>query len=224
MTGSIQSPQLISHITLRKLLGTLGVLMPFILVFGVFFLKTLFNIPGHADDQILQPSISHYYYTAMGDVFVAILASFGLFLFTYRGYTSENPMKRDNLFTTAAGVCAIVVALFPATPVVSDHSVSGTIHLIAAAAFFVILAYISYFLFTLSDKTPKSMGDRKQSRNLIYRGCALVMLACLLILGYCFIADPQDWPPNTVFIFETIALWAFGISWLTKGEAIMGDK
>lgn len=31
-------------------------------------------------------------------------------------------------------------------------------------------------------------------------------------------------PIRPVFVFETIALWAFGTAWLVKGELVLADK
>lgn len=213
MKNEDHDPYLISHMTLRKLLGSLGFLMPFILVIGVIVLK---------EDTILRPSISDYYYSGMRDVFVSILAAFGLFLFTYRGYESPKLWKKDNLFTNAAGVCAILVALFPTDQAACPWTCK--IHFGAAVAFFAILSYISLVLFTRSNKDPEDRDWRKVTRNRIYRVCGATMIVCLVILAYYFLADPSGWPENTVFIFEALALWAFGISWLVKGEAVLGDK
>ncbi len=224
MTTTPASPYLISHITLRRLLGFLGFLMPFILVIGVFVLKAVFNIGPHESDKAFQHSISAYYYTIMRNAFVAILSSFGLFLFTYRGYPSDKWWKRDHLFTTAAGACALLTAFFPTNKAGSCEIIFCYIHFTAATLFFVILAYISYFLFTESDKSPSERTPRKHSRNKVYRTCGVIMVSCLIILTVYFLTRKSvSWPTNTVFIFESIALWAFGISWLTKGEAILGD-
>ena len=54
-------------------------------------------------------SISHFYFSQFfGDIFVVALAAIGTFLLAYRG-ESQN----ENRLATAAGVCAILVALFP---------------------------------------------------------------------------------------------------------------
>ncbi|MNR67482.1 hypothetical protein D3C85_1915110 [compost metagenome] len=52
------------------------------------------------------------------------------------------------------------------------------------------------------------------------------MLGCLVLMAvYFFVPGLKEklgyYRPVT--IFETIALWAFGVSWLTKSEAILAD-
>lgn len=202
----------ISHMTLRKALGLLGFLLPFILLIGALILE---------EDNIFQSSVSHYYYTGMRDVFVAIVASFGLFLYTYRG---EDP--KDDLLTNIAGVCAILVALLPTNKDGNCQLISCYIHFAAATLFFIILAYISYFIFTLSNKPIAERTIQKRQRNIVYKICGLVIASCILLLAiyFAFFQDSGKLPFNTVFWFESFSLLAFGISWLTKGEAIFGDK
>ncbi len=222
--SEVGDSHLISHMTLRKLLGFLGVFMPLILILGVVVLKAIFEIGPHESDKAFQPSISHYYHTIMRNGFVAIVAAFGFFLFTYRGYDEAQWWKRDSLFTNAAGVCALLVAFFPTNNYGECTVIFCYIHFIAATLFFIILAYISYFLFTLSNKPPSQRTERKRDRNKVYRTCGAVMAGCILILAAYFCFFENSWPVNTIFIFESIALLAFGISWLTKGEAILGDR
>jgi hypothetical protein len=209
MTGD---SQLISHMTLRKLLGFLGFLLPFILVFGAYFLDEL---------QTIQDSISHYYYTEMRDVFVAIVSSFGLFLFSYKGEA-----EKDSILANIAGSFAICVALFPTNRDGHCEALHCYIHFISATGFFAVLAYISYFIFTLSNKPPELQTAQKRKRNAVYKICGIVITVCILLLALYFVVFNQSsvLPRYTVFIFESIALFAFGISWLTKGEAILGDK
>ena len=204
--------QLISYMTLRKLLGLLGIVLPFVLLAGAYLLDEL---------NIIQPSISHYYHTVMRDVLVIVVASFGLFLFTYKGEA-----KIDGVLSNIAGICAVCVALFPTNELGSCQELTCYIHFIAAMSFFIILAYMSYFIFTLSNNEVKFQTPQKRKRNVVYKICSSVMFFCILILAAYFLVFKKSnaWPESTVFIFEAIALIAFGISWLTKGEAIFGDK
>ena len=55
-----------SYLALRKAVGWIGILLPFILMFGVFLIFK---------GEIIQESISHYYHTGMGDVFVGALCA-----------------------------------------------------------------------------------------------------------------------------------------------------
>ena len=200
-----ENTHVISYLTLRKLLGGLGCLLPVILVVGAAI---------SPDTEAFQPSISHYYHTPVRDIFVCILTSFGLFLFTYKGYE-----PKDNWSSNLAGVCALSVAFFP-TSLGECEELTCRIHFISAALFFLLLSYIAYFLFTKSDKDEASRTQEKRIKNSIYRICALTMVGCIILLALYFFLFEEQWPATTAFWLETIALWAFGISWLVKGETI----
>ncbi len=67
-----QQTLVISYLTMRKVIGILGVALPVVLVIG-----TLIN----GDKNAVQDSISDYYHTGMRDAFVGILCMVALFLF-----------------------------------------------------------------------------------------------------------------------------------------------
>lgn len=212
-----EDPRLISFQTLRKAVGWLGICLPLAMITGNF----LFAGCTH-----LQDTVSHYYYSITGDLFVGILSAVALFLFTYKGYD-----KRDNLWTCLAGVFALCIALFSTNDNSSDscaiihlpdNELRRVVHYVSAAAFFLILAGISFFLFTKSKGT---MTKEKKTRNSIYRICGLVIILCLLAIGlYGFSTDESSWSRyKPVFWLEWIALIAFGFSWLVKGEFFLED-
>jgi hypothetical protein len=70
-----QEPLVLSYLGLRKAVGIIGLALPFVLAFG----KILLQSPG------IQDSISAYYYTDMGNVFVGSLCAIGVFLMSTRG-------------------------------------------------------------------------------------------------------------------------------------------
>ena len=92
------------------------------------FLPTALILHGLLWNDGLQPSISHAYHTAMGDVLVGTLCAIGIFLIAYKDfnpeeYLSDQPDKFftgywDRWFARAAGVGAIGVALFPVDPII----------------------------------------------------------------------------------------------------------
>jgi len=205
----------ISHLTLRILLGSLGVALPVILPLGACMLGGF---------STLQNSISDYYYTNMRDVFVGILWGFGLFLITYKGYKPRVGRFSDNVFTNIAGFLAIIVSIFPTG---NDNCVNyckpewiGTLHLVSAAGFFIILGYLSIFKFTLSDKPKKLHSDSKRRRNMLYRISGIVIWVSMFVLLIYFICLKDTWPATTVFWLEAVSLEAFGISWLVKGRVL----
>jgi len=168
--------------------------------------------------EIIQESISHYYYTGMRNVFVGALCAVALFMFFYSGYD-----KRDDWVGHIAGFFALVVAWFPTTEVGPSNWI-GKIHFASATVFFLTLAVFSLFLFTKtkkgSDPTPQ-----KLKRNKIYIICGVIMIACLIaIVIYKNFIQADNSESSFVFWAETVALVAFGVSWLTKGETIYPDK
>ena len=196
-----------SYMALRQAVGWIGILLPFVLMFGVYFLF---------DGRFIEKSISFYYHTGMRDVLVGALCAIGLFLFFYSGYN-----KWDDWAGNVAGFFAVCIAWFPGTESGPGNWVSH-VHFIAATIFFLTLAGYSLFLFTKQGSDPTR---QKKKRNVIYIICGLVMIACLigLLLFYMLTPDGKE-ASGFVFVAESIALIAFGISWLTKGGAFFPDR
>jgi len=199
----------------RTAIGVLGIALPVVLMLGAW----LVNNCG------LQRSISHYYYTGMRDILVGALWAIGFSLLSYKGYE-----RADDITSDLACFFAVGITLFPTTPEKNASAQAewiGNIHLSFAALFFLMLIYFSLFLFTKTDpqKTPTS---RKLLRNKIYRGCGYIMAICILLIAiYSALPDTATAAfekVNPTFWLESVAIWTFGISWLTKGEAILKDK
>jgi hypothetical protein len=96
------------------------------------------------------------------------------------------------------------------------------IHFTCATTFFLILAAMSYFLFTKTN--PGQTPERpKRNRNLLYKICAVVMVVSMATIGAGFFVFNMSDTNVLVFWCETAALVFFGISWLTKGEALFPD-
>ena len=196
-----------SYLALRKAVGWIGILLPFTLLFGKYLLF---------GGVFIERSISHYYHSDMGDVFVGALCAIALFLFFYSGFD-----KWDNWAGNIAGLLAIGVAWFPTTAS-GPSDAAGKIHGACAASLFLVLTVFSLFLFTKKAPNPT---PRKLMRNKIYIICGLIMAVCIIsmVLYYQFFHSP-DSKSCFVFVGETVALVAFGVSWLTKGEALLPDK
>ncbi len=203
------SDQIYSYLALRNSLGWIGILLPFVLMFGYIIVF---------DGDSIQSSISHYYCTPMHDVFVGALCAIALFLFFYKGYDYQD-------FWTAkiAGFCAVCVAWFPGKEC-EPLKIIWIIHLISATIFFLTLAYISLFLFSKTN-TGRSPTLRKLARNKIYKLCGIIMIVCLVaILIFSLFVKVSDKDSCFIFWAETIALIAFGVSWITKGGTLLADK
>ena len=170
----------------------------------------------------IESSISHYYHTEMRDVFVGSLWAIGVFLFSYRGYD-----RRDEIAGNLACIFAIGVALFPTEPEINPtprDGVLSALHFASAAAFFLTNAYFSLVLFRKSNPT-KPPTPAKRKRNLVYTICGYTILACLVLIAVAksALSDSLLKGLDLVFWLESVAVVAFGVSWLTKGEAILKD-
>lgn len=214
-TSSSDNSLVVSYLVLRKSVGYLGIALPFVLAFG-----------GMLVDKFgIQSSISSYYYTDMRNVFVGTLCAIAVFLSSYRGYDFK-----DRLAGVLACLFALGVAFFPTAPD-SDPSPHqnylGHAHLLFAALFFLTLTYFSLCLFTKTDKNKK-LTRMKGYRNIVYRVCGYTMLIALVLMVVLALLSDQAILAvkrlALVFWLESIAIVAFGISWLTKGEGILKDE
>jgi len=196
--------ELVSYLTLRRVVGVLGVSMPIVVAAWGFVLP---------EPHRLLDTISDYYGFRTRDVFVGVLFTIAWFLFTYRGYD-----RRDNVAGNLACIFALGVALFPD----KGTGIDPAVHYLSAASLFLVLAYFSLFLFT---KTGGNPTPKKLIRNRVYRSCGIVMLACIVLMGlYKIVGHPAVLSSvRPVFWFETFALWAFGFSWFVKGETLWRD-
>jgi hypothetical protein len=71
------------------------------------------------------------------------------------------------------------------------------------------------------------LSREKRIRNILYRSSAVVMvLAMMVILAGTFNFIPSDYYQAHHFTFwmETVAIVAFGFSWLVKGKAFFDEK
>lgn len=182
---------------LRAMIGWLGILLPWIVVLLIWKFPT---------------SISATWYTNACTVFMIVLGSASILLMCYKGYD-----KIDDFIFTFAGIFGLGICLFPCwIPNGPEYTgtflvpidVSNIAHNMSAMCFFLLLSVSSLFLFT---KSCGQMSKKKKARNVIYRICGICMLLAFAILLL----------PNfyiKVWLTEAIALFFFGISWLTKAN------
>jgi hypothetical protein len=214
-----ENPQVISYLTLRKAVGILGISFPVILVLG----SVVFG-----DCKEIQGSISSYYHTSMRNVFIGVMCALAFFLFAYKGYD-----RRDAIAGNLGCIFALGVAFFPTAvtepltdciPLSFEAPVISSIHFISAGSLFIVFAYFSICLFTKGSPDPTS---RKLKRNKLYRFSGYTIVASIGLIALYFIAFEKRHPAfqnyHPVFWLESIALWAFGIAWLTKGKALLND-
>ncbi len=203
-TSEGDESSLVSYLTLRRIVGTLGIGLPVALAMW-----------GFALGYVVQPSISDYYALRTRDLFVGTLFTIGWFLFTYRGFD-----RSDEVAGNLACVFALGVALFPNNPA----GLESKIHFASAAALFFTLAYFSLALFTRTNAATPT--PQKRIRNRVYRSCGVVMLLCITLIAIFHFRELDHSivaAMKPVFWLETLALWAFGFSWFVKGETLWQD-
>lgn len=215
-----EDPRLISFNALRKTIGWLGILLPAGIITGNFIFSKCYQI---------QDSISHYYYTVTGNLFVGTLCAVSLFLISYKGYPGDN---RDNILTTLAGIFALGIAFFPtnnnstdscAILQLPDNDVRRIVHYVCATIFFVLLAFISFFFFT---KSKGVKTHNKILRNKIYKTCGTLIIFFVVLISLYgifgkYLTGLIKYKP--IFWLEWGALLSFGTSWLVKGEMVLKD-
>jgi len=205
-------PQNLSYQTHRRLIGYLGFLLPVLLYVLAGLRHTDMLTPWHLLD-----SISAYYYTGSVGVLVGILFALSLFLFTYQGYED---VIADRVVGAVGGFAALGVAFFPTGAPMGTSAptwwspTTRVIHYVSAIVLFGSFITFSIWLFRKSNIPAKAdLPAGKRRRNAIYLWCGIVMIACMIWAGSSlFTGAAIFWP-------EAIALWAFALSWLVKGEA-----
>ena len=201
-----------------KLVGYIAILLPLIVSANA-------SIWCHCS---IQESISHYYYTISGDLFVGMLCAIGTFMILYKGYD-----KTDRIASASAGIFAFGVALFPtdmnkdaACNILGTYPINDTralAHYAFAAGLFGTLAYMCLFLFTKSNKAKHARTKAKTYRNSLYQFFGVLIILCILII---FIGknNPEFTEYKLVFWLEWIATYSFGIAWLIKGGVFLRDE
>jgi hypothetical protein len=215
-TAPDASPYVRSYLIMRTLVGLLGIAVPVLLVFGE---PILFD-----DRPFPLGSLSAYYYSGAREVFVGSLFAIGGFLITYK--IADHSW--ENIVSIVAGLAVVTVALFPTgrpgagvplTPLQAGLGESAVerVHYGAGAIFFTSLALISY----LFSRAGPQTGRRSPAfwRRFHLACCGLILAALALALAHLVL----DWPGKGLLIAETVAVWAFGLSWLMKGFEIVEE-
>ena len=218
------NPVVLSYYTMRRTVGIIAFTFPFALAAGCI-LAALLGPSHQLPHPLLERSISDYYYTPMRNLYVGSLWSIAIFLACTRGYD-----LRDEITGYLAGACALAVAVCPSfNPRSSFYTpqefVFGLVHTAFAALMYLILAYICIVLFRKSSP-EKPFTRRKRERNRIYAASGLIMVACMIAMVSLTILTTAErrHPSHWLFWCESLALCAFGVAWLTKGEGFMRDK
>ncbi len=218
------NPAVLSYHTLRRSVGVIALSLPVVLAVGTILLHLLG--PSHAlPHPLLQRSVSDYYYTPMGNYLIGSLGAIAAFLICSRGYDLT-----DEIAGYLAGIFTLGAALFPAAdPRAQLHTQFElriqSVHTCFAAFMFLTLAYFCLFLFRKSSPDVP-LTRRKRHRNAIYLVCGEVIIVCNLVMvavTYFPIGRLLD-PVRPLLLAESLALAAFGVAWLTKGEVFLKDR
>jgi len=157
-------------------------------------------------------------------VFVGSLCALAVFFLSY----NLKPLphhETDKHLSRVASLMAVLVALFPTTSSVAHQSVGsewvGRVHITCATVLFALLGVLSLFFFTKTSSAG-DMTQNKRKRNVVYVVCGITIFAGIVLIGVAYAVDlPASW--HSVFYLESLAVIAFGVSWLVKGGVGFSD-
>jgi len=217
----IESYDIFTYRRIRRAIGYLGIILPILLTTLSFI--SFFETP-------VQPSISHYYYTNLREIFTGTLCAVGLFLICYKGNGNASLWKNDNLLTNISGIMALGTALVPTNPeVVSDKMYTlipltekwtGWLHYGFAALLFLLFSLLAINVFTIGQENETRAPKSIMNENNIYRFCGYSILLFIIMVP---VSEYFKLFPYSTLVLEALSLFAFGIAWLIKGRAL-GDK
>lgn len=207
---------------LRLGVGIIGTTLPVALIAGNWIV---------GDKTVVPASMSGSYYTSTRNLFVGALCALGVFLIGYRH------TRRQNRCTWFAGLCALVVALAPTAPPVprTEPAWIGYLHLSSAGALIFTLGVFCWVVFT-GYARPVSTGPESLARRLwtwlaslrdaftrgplgrLYFACGLLVFVSGA-LGVYTRVWPAGWSTgwSSLYLFEAIAVVAFGTAWIAAG-------
>lgn len=208
-----------SYLLMRTVIGFVGIALPVALLVGdAIFLR---------GGILPRGSLSAYYHSGMRDVFVGALCATAVFLVTYKVF--EHSL--DNTLSIVAGLAALGVALFPTgrpggngatTPLQEEmgEAAVAAVHYVCAVVFIASLAVISYFFGVRESKrTQQRPGHAARMSPTFWRNfhyaCAVVIVLAIAAVA---VTKLTGWLDEYSLIYgETVAVVAFGLSWLAKG-------
>ncbi len=208
--------EIIHFLWLRRSIGILGIVFPFVLFAG----NSLVCRDGHLLD-----SISAYYHTKMQNIFVGILSVIAILLLTYRG-----PKGEDASLSNLASLFCFGVAFFPTTlPIPNSPCFAGLgfefhiLHLISATGLFSCFAYFAIVVFN-KPNDQGILSERRRKQMPWFKWSGYIIIACMVSIALGSLLESTlhiaiNFPYT--FVFEWLALVAFGSSWVIKGDWII---
>jgi len=203
-TPSTVQPFVFDYRTLRLLLS----IVAFVLPLAVLIVS-----------QTRLPSISASYHTGARDIFVGTLFVIGTLFVAYKGH---RPI--EDWMANFGAVAAFVAALFPTSCDICEPTRISTIHLIAGATLFLVIAYfcLGPFRQRATDQSKTKPNPKAMRRVRVYSVCGWLIILSILCIGIAQFtlaaAVMNAW--SVTFLGELIAMWAFGSAWLVASKIL----
>lgn len=162
--------------------------------------------------------MSDYYdNSTAGDILAGALFVPDFFLMTYKGYNNT-----DSRLATLG--CVFAIGVTPC-PITRSNYFIHIMHFVFAILLFSVCIFFCVYLFRNTDPAKKP-SSQKEKRNRIYLVCGIIMIVCIAAISISMIwLLDLSIRYHLVFLFESLALIAFGISWVTKAEVLyLKDK
>lgn len=210
--GRFREHILQTYFTLRASMGVTALAFPVVLALGGW---AVFALP-------YQASLSDYYYTPLGDVFVGMLIAIGASLTVYRGYS-----PREDWILNLAGILAVGVALIPPERVFETVEAaagldaltrggplfsSSFLHGACALSFFAAIGWVCIFhAKDTLELIPVPIVVRRYKQ--LYRLIGSLMIAAPVGAGVLSAVIDSG---RMLFWAEAFAVWVFAAYWLTK--------
>ena len=164
-------------------------------------------------------SLSAYYHhpSFLHVWFIGSLWAIGVGLMVYMG-TRKSSLA--GLVSSAAGVAALVVALFPTNDTGQPSTMITTIHFAAAVLVIGGLGVLCVG-FSIYDKTRKDTdANAKRAKRFASVHWVMAALIAVGIVLALLSALAGFWPSHGVLAGEALAILAFGVSWTLKGAEL----
>ena len=223
--GQRQNQAIGSYQAIRNAVGWLTFGLPLAVFFGfwVIFSHHRFSCLLPVGDN-LPDSLSGYYYSHMRDFFVGSMCAAGVFLFFYR-----EDAKSVRWLTNVAGLCAVLIALFPTKlPSLASSSCGPLIPkgtqsapswatVVHAVCLVVLMAAIAAVIVLWLRKETKS-----RSKNWYLVCVIFIFLAgALAVIQQAFFDEQAHRLAPWLFYAEVMAFLAFGVAWFVNGRPLM---
>ena len=143
----------LSYKAIRRAVGVLGVLLPFMLLVGTI-----------TSESSLLPSISSFYYAPrpLNGLFTGVLCTIGVFLIAYKGYKREDDeYLSDDQVACMVGTGAIFIGIFPIREDCAFYSYMLCADTLSALMhYFGVLMFFGFSVIMLRYKFTRSYDER----------------------------------------------------------------